>query len=129
MSVTVSLFDPLGLFSTAPLRVFEPQKELSLRGHSTDDGVKLRTGKNSVTLQGHSLGPERRGLGPLEYLEPRGISVGLDADKAVTLTTRPGWTALECARRLAEKVNARSGFRATVESGLEGTATLHFTRR
>lgn len=131
MSVTVSLVDPLGLFATSPQSVYEPRRgaPIALRGSSTDVGVKLVVGKDSVTLSGTARGLE--GLGPtaLEYLEPRGLCLSLDAGKPLTLTTRPGWSALECARRLAEKVNARDDFRATVETGPGGRATLHFTRR
>jgi hypothetical protein len=131
MSVTVSLFDPLGLFATSPQSVYEPHKgpPVALRGSSTDAGVRLVVGKDSVTLTGTAHGPEGQGLAALEYLEPRGLRLGLDAGKVLTLTTRPGWSALECARRLAEKVNARDDFRATVDMGPGGTATLNFKRR
>ena len=151
MSVTVSMFDPLGLFTTSPNRVYEPSKEkgppIAIRGSSTDGGVKLRLGENQVHFSGTARGPERKGLPPFEYLEARGMSFSLDADKAptvdafgrtdfreknsrlFTLVTKPGWTGLECARRLAEKVNANDDFRATVEAGPGGSATLRFTRR
>ncbi|MEN9796887.1 MAG: hypothetical protein RL653_583 [Pseudomonadota bacterium] len=131
MSVTVSLFDPLGLFVTSPHSVYEPRRgaPIALRGTSTDAGMRLVVGKDSVTLAGTAGGQEGRGPAGLESLEPRGLRLSLDAGKALTLATRQGWSALECARRLAEKVNARNDFRATVEPGTGGAATLHFARR
>lgn len=123
---------------------------IAIKTESSDPGLKVKSGKNQVTITGKTRGDLQPvdGFGvPVPYTVARGMSFTLDIDKApttnafgrtdyteknsrlFTLTTSPGWTAEECARRLAAKVNANDDFRATVKVAATGAATVEFTRR
>ena len=124
---------------------------IAIKATASDPGLTVASDKNSITIKGTTAGSKRMGdeymgLFPT-YDVARGMSVTLDIDKAptkdvwgdtdyteknqrlFTLTTGKGWTAAECAQRLADKVNARDDFRATVKNHADGSATLSFARR
>lgn len=123
---------------------------IEIKPRNSDPGVRMSAGVDSVTISGTTKGAKipRDPLGlPLGYSVARGMSFTLDIDKAptedvfgrtnyteknsrlFTLDTSPGWSAAECARRLADKVNKGDDFRAQVTVDDDGSATIHFSRR
>jgi hypothetical protein len=128
----------------------KPGTPIAIDARRSDPGLTVTTAKDAITIAGTARGPQRPrdALGiPLPYDYARGMSFSLDIDRAptvdvngrtdyteknqrlFTLTTSKGWSALECAQRLAAKVNAGDDFKAAVESHADGRATLRFTRR
>jgi len=123
---------------------------IAIDASASDPGIKLTTAADSITFTGTTRGDKRPidafGM-PASYTVARGMSFSLDIDKApttdisgktdyskknarlFTLTTSPGWSAVECAERLADKVNANREFKADVVEHRDGTATLQFSRR
>lgn len=124
---------------------------IDIKSGASDPGLTVTSDKNSITIAGTSqgakrMGDEYMGLFP-SYDVARGMHLTLDIDKAPTkdvwgdtnyteknqrhfvLTTGKGWSAAECAQRMADKVNARDDFRATVKQNADGSATINFARR
>lgn len=124
---------------------------IEIKPRSSDPGARMTAGPtpNSVTIAGTTQGARvvRDSSGAVNYEVARGMSFTLDIDKAptedvfgrtnyteknsrlFTLDTSPGWSAAECARRLADKVNKGDDFRAQVTIADDGSATIHLTRR
>lgn len=152
MATTFNPFNPFAYW-TAALAPLAPVKRdttpIAIDARSSDPGMRIKTGKNEVTLKGTTAGFKQvevfGGLGGYELA--RGVSFTLDIDKAKTtdafgrtdyteknsrlfgLTTSKGWTAEESAKRLAAKVNAEDDFRARVTVHKDGSATIAFERR
>jgi hypothetical protein len=108
----------------------------------------VKASRDSVTIAGTAQGA--RVVHPnseMPYSVARGIGFTLDIEKAPTqdvfghtdyteknsrsfgLDTTKGWSAKQCAERLAAKVNANDDFRAKVTVHRDGSATIDFTRR
>lgn len=126
---------------------------IDIKPRNSDPGMKLThdANNNSVTIKGRATEGARvvrDESGYVKYEVARGMSFTLDIDKAptvdifgrtnfteknsrlFTLDTRPGMSAAECARRLADKVNAEDDFRAKVTVAADGgSATIHLSRR
>ena len=123
---------------------------IAIDARASDPGLKISVGHDRITLRGTTRGDHQPkdvfGL-PAPYTYARGVSFSLDIDKAptvdvfgatdytaknnrlFTLTTQRGWSALECAERLADKVNAAREYRATVVENADGSATIELARR
>ncbi len=113
----------------------------------SDPGLKLTAGKDSITLRGTAKGDRMVNTPIGGGAFARGLGFTLDHDKAPTkdvfgrtdyteansrcfnLVTQKGWTAAECAERLAKKVNAEDDFTAKVTRHRDGSVTLTFKRR
>jgi hypothetical protein len=122
---------------------------IEIKPRNSDPGARMTAGKDSVTISGTTKGAQvvRDSSGWVKYEVARGMSFTLDIDKAptedifgrtnyteknsrlFTLDTSVGWSAAECARRLADKVNKGDDFRAKVTVEDDGSATIHFSRR
>lgn len=144
---------------TAPLggsaSIFAPtakkQGPIAVDATNSDPGITLTTGPDSITLSGKTKGaaPATDAFGTKStWVEiSRGMGFSLDVNDAPTtdafgktdytkknarlfnLSTSPGWSANECAERLADKVNAKNDFKASVVDNADGSVTLTFTRR
>lgn len=158
MGVTFNPMNPMTWW-TAPLggsaSIFAPvakkQGPIAVDASCSDPGITLTTGADSITLKGKTRGaaPATDAFGTKSnWIEiARGLGFSLDVKDAPTkdafgntdytkknarlfnLTTSPGWSALECAERLADKVNAKADFKANVVENDDGSATLTFARR
>ena len=158
MSVTFNPMNPMTWW-TAPMggyapSVFPAQKRetgpIAIDASSSDPGMKVTTSKDSITFKGETKGALRPvdefGV-PRSYEVARGMGFSLDIKTAPTTTitgetdytkknhrlfsidTARGWSAIDCAERLADKVNDKNDFKATVVENRDGSATLNFTRR
>jgi hypothetical protein len=158
MGVTFNPMNPMTWW-TAPLggsaSVFAstPKKTgpIAIEASASDPGLKVTTGADSITIAGKTRGaePAKDIFGtPSSYMSyARGMGFSLDFDDAPTkdafgntdytkknarlfsLTTSPGWSAAECAERLADKVNDKADFKAEVINNANGSSTIKFTRR
>ena len=157
MGVTFNPMNPMTWW-TAPLggsaSVFAstPKKTgpIAIEASASDPGLKVTTGADSITIAGKTQGaaPGRDIFGETPHVTyARGMGFSLDIDDAPTkdafgntdytkknarffqLTTSPGWSAAECAERLADKVNDKGDFKAEVVENKNGSSTITFTRR
>jgi hypothetical protein len=144
----LNLFNPLSyvapFFNATPARDTSP---IAIDPRSSDPGLKITAGRDSVTLRGTTRGFETRDsfLGG-SYEIARGVSFTLDINKAsttdtlgktdyteknsriFTLDTHSGQSAVETARALAAKVNAGDDFSAKVTARRDGSAKISFER-
>jgi len=109
--------------------------------------AKVR-GQNAITIKGTAEGDRWVGDSLLGGFLASGMGFDLDIDKAPTvdasgrtnyteknaryfsLITQRGWSAKECADRLAKKVNEGTApFTATVKTSANGAATISFAAR
>lgn len=138
--------NPPSIFPTQRIPSNQP---IVIEPFNSDPGTQMTSGKDSVTISGQTKGARvvRDSSGYVKYEVARGMAFNLDIDSAptkdiygkedfteknsriFTIDTGLGWTAAECARRLADKVNARDDFRAKVTVNDDGSATINFTRR
>jgi len=113
----------------------------------SDPGLKVTAGKDSLTIRGTAKGDKMVNTPIGGGAFARGVHFTLDHEKAPTkdvfgrtdyteansrcfdLVTQKGWTAAECANRLAAKVNAGDDFTAKVTKHRDGSVTLQFKRR
>jgi hypothetical protein len=124
---------------------------IAIKASNSDPGIQLDTDRahNRVTISGTTQGPfvKRDLSGFVDYEVARGMGFTLDIDTAPTedifgrtdyraknkrlfgLDTTKGWSAAECADRLARKVNDAGEFRATVTRHRDGSASIDFARR
>lgn len=151
-----NLFNPFHVMEVMrnppPIYPVQPRvptgEPIQIKQRNSDPGAQMSAGKNSVTISGTTQGARvvRDLSGYVKYEVARGMSFTLDIDKAPTedvfgrtnyteknsrgfgIDTAPGWSAAECARRLADKVNKGDDFRAQVSVAGDGDATIHFTR-
>ncbi len=152
------VFNPLDpwswLAAASPRAVYPTQPRLSagtpitIVPTTTDPGLCWSKAENQLTLSGRAQGPAQvdpNGWGSYELA--RSASFTLDIDRAptvdvfgrrnfteknsriITISTETGWSAAECARRLAEHVNGGDDFRALVSVNADGSATIAFRRR
>ena len=155
MTVTFNPFNPFSYWSLGSSKPVYPTQPSAPKGApidikttASDPGLKVTKAKDSVTIRGTTKGAQHveSDFGG-SYDVARGMSFTLDIDKAptvdvfghtdyteknsrlFTLTTSKGWSAEECANRLAAKVNAQDDFRAKVTTHRDGSATISFTRR
>ena len=158
MGVTFNPMNPMTWW-TAPLggsaSIFAPTPKktgpIAIEASASDPGLKVTTGPDSITIAGKTKGaePAKDIFGtPSSYISyARGMSFSLDIKDAPTtdafgntdytkknarlfgLTTSPGWSASECAERLADKVNEKTDFKAEVIDNANGSSTIKFTRR
>lgn len=159
MSVTFNAMNPMTWWTLpmggyAP-SVFPAQKKetgpIAIDASSSDPGIQMKSGNDSITFSGTATKGAYRPKdvfgSPASYDIARGMGFSLDIDKAPTttitgetdftkknhrlfsLTTSKGWGPLECAQRLADKVNDKREFKATVVENGDGSATLRFARR
>lgn len=154
MPVAFNPFNPMSYWSAWSRPVYPTQPAvakgapIAIKHTASDPGLKVTSGSNSVTIKGTTSGAREvnSDFGG-SYSVSRGMSFSLDIDKApttdvfgrtdyteknsrlFTLSTAKGWSAKECADRLAAKVNAGDDFRAKVTVAADGSATLTFTRR
>ncbi len=150
MPVTFNPFNPLSYWAAFAL----PSKPkdtspIAISPRNSDPGLQVTESKNAITIRGVTRGAQHVDsfLGG-NYEVARGMSFTLDIDKAktvdafgrtnyteknhriFTLDTARGWSAEECARRLAAKVNAGDApFDAKVTIARDGAATITFERR
>lgn len=141
-----------GYVSTPPVYPSQPKATgpIKIEASASDPGIKVTQSADSITIKGTTKGDKRPidpfGM-PANYTIARGMGFSLDIDKAPTtdlmgktdytaknarlfsLTTSPGWSAVECAERLADKVNEKRDFKAEVIENRDGSATLKFARR
>lgn len=158
MAVTFNPMNPMTWW-TAPLggsaSVFAPTAKktgpIAIDASASDPGIKVKTGADSITISGKTKGPENGkdifGQVSSSTQYARGMEFSLDIDDAPTkdafgktdytkknerlfgLTTQPGWSAAECAERLADKVNHKGDFKAEVTNHENGSSTITFARR
>lgn len=158
MPVTFNPMNPMTWW-TAPLggsaSVFAPTAKktgpIAIDASASDPGIKVTTGVDSITIAGKTKGaePAKDAFGTTSsWIEiARGMGFSLDINDAPTtdafgktdytkknarlfnLTTSPGWSANECAERLADKVNDKADFKADVVDNADGSATIKLTRR
>lgn len=158
MGVTFNPMNPMTWW-TAPLggsaSIFAPTAKktgpIAIEASASDPGIKVTTGPDSITIAGKTRGaaPAKDAFGTesswISYA--RGMGFSLDINDAPTkdafgntdytkknarlfgLTTSPGWSAAECAERLADKVNDKADFKAEVINNANGSSTIKFTRR
>jgi hypothetical protein len=158
MGVTFNPMNPMTWW-TAPLggsaSIFAPTPKkagpIAIDASASDPGLKVTTGPDSITIAGKTKGPQNAkdifGIESSWTQYARGMGFSLDIDDAptkdafgntdytkknarfFTLTTSPGWSAAECAERLADKVNEKTDFKAEVVNNANGSSTIKFTRR
>ena len=144
-------FDPFGIFSSSTKASTQPTAAapIAIKAESGDPGVRVTSAHDSVTIRGRAEGAAVKYdlSGAVDYEIARGMSFTLDIDKAkttdafghddfteknarlFTLDTQRGWSAAECARRLAAKVNdGRAPFFADVRENKDGSATIVLSR-
>jgi hypothetical protein len=147
-----ALWNPATYYSRPS--IFPPQAAvpagtpIDIKPGSSDPGISIVGGKDSVTLRGVSEGFKvvKDLSGYTKYEVGRGVSFTLDINKAPTedifgktdftaknhrifgIDTSKGWSAAKCAQLLADKVNAYDDFRASVTTHKDGSATINFRR-
>jgi hypothetical protein len=147
MAITFNPFNPLSYFAAGLPSQSSNKTPIQIKPSNSDPGMQLTAGKDSVTLRGVTKGAKQVKNLMGDYELARGMSFTLDINKAkttdafgktdyteknhrlFTLDTSPGWSAAECARRLAQKVNdGDAPFRASVSVAKDGAATISFQR-
>lgn len=151
MAVTFNPFNPFSYWAAALGGASKPAPAtpIAIKPRNSDPGLKVTSGNDSITIRGRSQGAKHvESHFGSDYELARGMSFTLDIDKAktvdafgrtnyteknsrlFTLDTSSGWSAEECARRLADKVNdGRAPFCAKVSVAADGAATIRFERR
>lgn len=150
MSTPINPFNPFSFWAAAlgGTTASRDTTRIAIKPRNSDPGLKVTSGKDSITIRGRTLGFKHVESFMGDYELARGMSFTLDIDKAkttdslgrtnyteknarlFTLDTAKGWSAEESARRLADKVNdGRAPFRAKVSVAGDGAATITFTRR
>lgn len=145
---SINPFNPMTWLVPRPASVSSQsaaKQPIDIRPRSTDAGIGIQSDTNSVTLTGDARGAEIEGKPPFTYESARSVAFTLDIDHVPTtnrsgrtdyteknsrifqVITQQGWSAAECARRLADKVNAKGDFTAKVTSSGE-SATITFAR-
>ncbi|MDX2012300.1 MAG: hypothetical protein SFW67_19040 [Myxococcaceae bacterium] len=140
-----------GRVTTKPTFPTQPKpaagEPISIKPRSSDPGMSMTAGRDSVTLKGTTAGPKVVDGYLGGYEVARGLSFTLDIEKAPTTDSfgrtnyteknsriftwdsNKGQSALHVAEGLAKKVNAGDDFRATVKRNADGSVTIAFARR
>ena len=138
---------PTTVKASTPAKSAAKVSTIQIKKDVSDPGIKAKLGADSLTLSGTAKGDKmvNTPIGGGGYA--RGVHFTLDVDKAPTtdffgrtdyteknsrcfdLVTQKGWTATECAKRMAAKVNAGDDFTAKVVSHQDGSATIQFKKR
>lgn len=130
----------------------KPSGAINIKPRSGDPGITLSVdaANGKITLRGVAAGPlvKKDAFGVPDYSVARGVGFELDMKSmpsfagepdyraknrwyfahTASIDTTRGWTAAECAKRLAEKVNEGGAYRAVVSVKGEA-ATIALTAK